>query len=64
MDELKQALQNELSHVKTVWFDQHDNWYLHKVPSALREMSREEILGEKPNETPEEKPEGKKRNKK
>jgi hypothetical protein len=46
MEELKQALRNELKHVTVVHFDKHDNWYLHKVPSSVKTMTREEILGE------------------
>ena len=44
MEDLKNSLQNELSHVREVWFDEHGNWYLHNVSSAVRSMTREEIL--------------------
>ena len=45
MEDLKNSLQNELSHVREVWFDENDNWYLHKVRSAVRSMTRDDILG-------------------
>lgn len=55
MEELKQSLNRELSHVREVWFDQHGNWYIHKVPTAVNKMTREEILSEtKPPIAPEE----------
>ena len=44
MEDLKNSLQNELSHVRVVYFDEHDNWYLHSVRSSVRSMTREEIL--------------------
>lgn len=45
MNELKQALAGDLYHVKTVYFDADGNWYLHKNAVCVREMSRDEILG-------------------
>lgn len=54
MDELKASLNRELSHVREVWFDQHGNWYIHKVPTAVKCMTREEILGAAKKENPNE----------
>lgn len=64
MEELKQSLQNELSHVKTVWFDANDNWYIHKVSTAVKSLSRDEILGSSEPETSTEVETGKKNKKK
>jgi hypothetical protein len=48
MNELKNSLQNELVHVRTVWFDAHGNWFLHNVGSAVKSMTRDEILENEP----------------
>ena len=47
MDELKQALLNELAHVTEVFFDDLGNWFINKTESALTVKTRDEILKEK-----------------
>lgn len=54
MEELKTALQNELSHVRKVWFDEHGNWFINQVPSSVRSMTSEEILADATEEVKEE----------
>jgi len=44
MDELKQALVNELIHVETIFFDSVGNWFINKTKDALESKSRDEIL--------------------
>lgn len=64
MEDLKEALTTSLTHVRTVWFDEHGNWYVQNVRTAVKSMTREEILGTSKKEEPETKPESGKKHKK
>ena len=44
MEELKQALKNELIHVEQIFFDALGNWFINKTNDTLESKSREEIL--------------------
>lgn len=61
MSDLKNRLRDDLSHVEKVYFDADGNWYLHKNPSCISEMTSKEILSEESETGPEQEP---KRNKK
>ena len=41
---LKTALENELSHVVEIFFDEVGNWFIHKTVSTVTSLSRDEIL--------------------
>jgi hypothetical protein len=44
MDDLKQALLNELKHVTTIFFDDLGNWFVNNHKNVLESKSRDEIL--------------------
>lgn len=43
MNELKERLTSDLSHVDLVWFDADGNWYLHKG-NRTESKTKEDIL--------------------
>jgi hypothetical protein len=47
MEELKQALLNELAHVTEIFFDDLGNWFINKTDKSLNVKTRDEILNEK-----------------
>jgi hypothetical protein len=47
MEELKQALLNELAHVTEIFFDDLGNWFINKGDGSRVVKTRDEILNEK-----------------
>ena len=47
MEELKEALLNDLIHVTEVFFDEAGNWFINKTKDVVTSKLRSEILEEK-----------------
>jgi hypothetical protein len=54
MEDLKQRLQTDLSFVEVVYFDEQENWYLHKSAATKISLTRDEILGKEDESLPNE----------
>ena len=54
MEDLKQRLQTDLSFVEVVYFDEQENWYLHKNAATKISLTRDEILGKEDESLPNE----------